>query len=321
MNRSLPAARTGFLLLTLIVLLSSPACPVPARGAEADARVIVPTSEWTPPVIDTEDALANAPWLLVLKVAQEEIGYVEGPGVNASKYGEWCGDRYTAWCAEFLTWCVNEADERWGTGLMDDVFPYYRHPKKGAPWFIQRERFIPMTGRVPVSGERVWMIGAGHYLAAGEYLPYPGDYMWFSYSVSQKATDHVAIVEGVSLEPDGSYLIHVIEGNNPDRVQRAVYDYTWGYIYGYGTPVRRAQKAVCLYTCSNDVLPINRYLYESGYLTSQQVTSDFLSSGVSAVKNYQRDHGLDVTGQVDRETRVCMEKDPRFLKLIGESSR
>ena len=130
-----------------------------ARAAE-----YVPTAEWEPPVIDEEEALRSAPWLLVLKVAQEEIGYVEGPRKDESKYGEWFGDIRTAWCAEFLTWCVNQADERYGTSLMDQVYPYYGHPKDGAPWFIERERFISSTGKLPTTGEKMWLDGADHYL-------------------------------------------------------------------------------------------------------------------------------------------------------------
>lgn len=59
----------------------------------------------------------------------------------------------------------------------------------------------------------MWLIGADAYLENHEYIPSPGDYMWFSYYSPKKRTDHVAIVEGVSQNPDGSLLIHVIEGN------------------------------------------------------------------------------------------------------------
>ena len=224
----------------LVIPLLFSAALSSARAEGNAGRVFVATADWVPPVIDEEEALKNEPWLLVLKTAQEEIGYVEGPREDQSKYGEWFGDKYTAWCAEFLTWCVNTTDERYGTDLMKRVFPYYGHPRDGAPWFLQRERFVTSTSRVPVTGEEMWLIGMDRYLTNKEYIPYPGDYMWFAYYSPKKGTDHVAIVEGVSVEPDGSYLVHVIEGNNPDRVQRNTYELTWKLIYGYGTPVRRA---------------------------------------------------------------------------------
>lgn len=134
----------GFLLLVVFLSALLPVCLAEAMPGET----WVSTEEWVPPVIDEADVLENAPWLLVLKTAQEEIGYVEGPN-NKSKYGKWIGDKYCAWCAEFLTWCVNETDQRCGTSLMNSIFPHYGHPKDGAPWFLERERFISAHSRFP----------------------------------------------------------------------------------------------------------------------------------------------------------------------------
>ena len=70
---------TAILLLLILAICAGTGC----------AEEYVPTADWEPPVIDVEDAKANAPYLLVLKVAQEEIGYIEGPHEDESKYGEW----------------------------------------------------------------------------------------------------------------------------------------------------------------------------------------------------------------------------------------
>ena len=285
------------------------------------AEEYVPTAEWEPPVIDEADALANAPYLLVLKVAQEEIGYVEGPYVDETKYGEWFGDRQTAWCAEFLTWCVHTADERYGTNLMDTVYPYYGISEEGAPWFNQRERFITSTSKSPVSGEKMWMIGSDRYLKNKEYLPHAGDDMWFAYYSPKKGTDHVAIVEGVSVEPDGSYLIHVIEGNNPDRVQRNTYESTWKLIYGYGTPVRRANRNIRKWALSDDCRAIMKFLIRKGFLNEDQYSKCFNDRGYAALKKYQKANGLKASGVVDIETRAFMEKDPEFLEIMAENQR
>lgn len=43
-------------------------------------------------------------WLL--DVARGELGYQEGSR-GYTKYGEWSGDPYAEWCAEFLCWCVD----------------------------------------------------------------------------------------------------------------------------------------------------------------------------------------------------------------------
>ena len=309
--------RCAEVLILLAVLLVG--CLFMGTVAKSEeSRTFVSTEDWQPPEIDEEDALNNEPWMLVLKIAQEEIGYVEGPHEDESKYGEWMGDRLTAWCAEFLTWCVNEADERYGSSLMNTVYPYYAHPKDGAPWFLQRERFVTSTSAVPVSREKMWLAGSDHYLKNKEYIPYPGDYLWVSYYDPKKGTDHVAIVEGVSQEPDGSYLIHVIEGNNPDRVQRNTYAQTWKLIYGYGTPVRRANRAIKVYNRGNDCEPIQVYLAELGYMEEKDINPQFLPAGEKALRKYQKEHGIKNTGKVDLATRTVMEEDPRFLELINQ---
>ena len=102
----------------LMMLLVSLLLCLPVSAEEADYPL---TSEWQPPVI-TEDCIDTEPWLLVLKIAQEEIGYVEGPLSNQSKYGTWFSNRRSAWCAEFLTWCVNEADTRYGTQMLRNLY-------------------------------------------------------------------------------------------------------------------------------------------------------------------------------------------------------
>ena len=312
--------RSARWILSLYVLLQAAFLLFPGLffPASAKERVFVPTSEWVPPVIDEKDALENEPWLLVVKIAQEEIGYVEGPGEDESKYGEWFENKYAAWCSEFVTWCVHEADERYGTDLMNRVFPWCGHPWQGAPWYMQRERFVSSTAKVPVSGEKMWLIGADDYLKNKEYIPYPGDCMWFAYYSPAKGVDHTALVEGVSVEPDGSYLVHVIEGNNPDRVQRNTYRQDWKLIYGYGTPVRRANRIVRIYSRGNDCLPIQQYLHELGYMNKKDITAQFEKACEKAVKHFQRDHGLTVSGMVDLETRSVMEQDARFLELITE---
>ena len=59
-------------------------------------------------------------WLL--EVASEEVGYREGDH-GYSKYGDWAGDPYAQWCAEFLCWCVDQVDQRHGTHLLGRIYP------------------------------------------------------------------------------------------------------------------------------------------------------------------------------------------------------
>lgn len=268
------------------------------------------TSEWQPPVI-TEACLETEPWLMVLMIAQEEIGYVEGPLSNQSKYGTWFSNRRAAWCAEFLTWCVNEADTRYGTNLLRNVYPWYGASKEGAPWFMERGRFVSDTGVVPGGREKQWMIGADRYMEAHEYIPSPGDYLWIFYYSTKQGTDHVAIVEGVSRDENGKLQIHVIEGNNPDRVQRAIYAHDYKLIYGYGTPVRHAYTNISLYDRSDDVQLLEDILVAEGLMKPRKMYKDQMEKKLrDALKKYQRKHGLKVTGTWDLSTRTYMEKNP-----------
>ena len=287
------------LLLLVSLLLATP--------ASAEEQTFVPTSEWEPPVI-TEDCIETEPWLLVLKIAQEEIGYVEGPLSNQTKYGEFYNGGRPAWCAEFLTWCVNEADVRYGTELLYNVYPWYGASKEGAPWFMARGRFVSDTGLVPGGREKQWMIGSNRYMEAHEYIPSPGDYLWLFYYSSKQGTDHVAIVEGVSQDEDGTIQVHVIEGNNPDRVQRNTYALNYKLIYGYGTPIRHAYTDISLYDRGDDVYLLEDILVEAGYIKPRTQYQDQMDKKLrTALRSYQKDHGLTVTGTWDLETRTYME--------------
>lgn len=291
---------------TLIILLLSLLLIVPAFAEEADYPL---TSEWQPPVI-TEDCIETEPWLLVLKIAQEEIGYVEGPLNNQSKYGEWFSQRRSAWCAEFLTWCVNEADTRYGTQLLRNVYPWYGASKEGAPWFMERGRFVSDTGIVPGGREKQWMIGSDRYMQEHEYIPSPGDYLWIFYYSTKQGTDHVAIVEGVSRDEEGKLQIHVIEGNNPDRVQRAVYPHDYKLIYGYGTPIRHAYTNISLYDRGDDVQVLEDILVADGIMKPRSQYKDQMDKKLrDALKKYQRKHGLKITGTWDLATRTYMENN------------
>ena len=54
----------------------------------------------------------------LLEVARGELGYAEGPH-SFTKYGLWSGDANAEWCAEFICWCVDQVDQRYGTNLLD----------------------------------------------------------------------------------------------------------------------------------------------------------------------------------------------------------
>lgn len=290
--------RTLILLMLLCLFVGN---------AAAEERDIVSAAEWTPPDLSGLSA-SSPPELLVLKIAQEEMGYVEGPLPDESKYGEWFANGRVAWCAEFITWCVDQADQRYGTRLMRSVYPFYGGSKDGAPFFIEKGRFISDDGKLPTR-EKQWLIGSGSYLKANEYIPYPGDYIWFFYYSRRQGTDHVALVEGVSRNDQGKIQIHVIEGNNPDRVQRAVYSLEDKGIYGFGTPVKRAHTNLRLYNQNDDVKALQQDMIALGYYQPEEKREGYFTPALKdAVRRFQKDAGITVSGIVDIQTRGAMEQ-------------
>ena len=293
------------LIAALLPIFSAGAemTPVVTGDMIAEDTTLVPDSEWTPP--DLSNVGTDHPELLILKVAQEELGYVEvKDGKNyRSKYGEWMGTPYCEWCAEFLTWCVNQVDERWGTSLLRNMYPYYSSPSEGAPFFIQRHRFVSSNPAILFEPKnKQWWPDTGEYLKNNEYIPRPGDYMWLYIAGFSKTTTHVAIVEGTSLADDGSVTIHVIEGNMPDRVQRATYSINDIRMFGFGTPKKIIETEMRLYNSFDDVAVAKTWLKQLGYYTNSDMTIKFTSALSKAVQKFQRANKIKVNGKLDRNT-------------------
>jgi hypothetical protein len=47
--------------------------------------------------------------LRMIEVASGELGYVEGPKDNETKYGAFTKHNFQPWCGSFLMWCANKA--------------------------------------------------------------------------------------------------------------------------------------------------------------------------------------------------------------------
>ena len=45
----------------------------------------------------------------LIEIAKEEIGYVEGPKDNETKYGAFTKANFQPWCGSFVMWCANKA--------------------------------------------------------------------------------------------------------------------------------------------------------------------------------------------------------------------
>jgi hypothetical protein len=239
---------------------------------------------------------------LLIDIANEELGYTE-KNDGSTKYGAWYGDAKAEWCAEFLCWCVNEVDNRHGTNLLKEKYPLYGATNIGLNWFLQKGRYVSRTGSVNGWGSQ-WYIESQENIGLNEYIPQPGDWAFFSYTPSGDTT-HVAMVEQVVKRDDGIY-IQVFEGNNPDKVQKALYSISDWRILGYGTVFDIADIAMRKGNEGDKVRTLQNKLVALNLLANNNVSGVFDASTENSIKHFQMDNQLSTTGIADKETQLLL---------------
>lgn len=294
----------------LILLCAMLLFPTLAAG-EASLSVI-------PPAYQVPEYVT---WLL--EIAGEEVGYTEGEH-GWSKYGQWAGDPYAQWCAEYLCWCVDQVDQRYGTELLTKVYPLYSGSNTGRDWFIRQGRYVVRWGHLENWGYQ-WLKGQEEYISTGDYIPQPGDWVFFTWTSDQN-TDHVAMVEYCTVDQDGKVQLHVLEGNAPSAVQRNVYDLTYSRILGYGTVHDVAEYTMRSGNTGAKVQTLQDKLVYLGYLEEDKADGRYGSGTVEAVKTFQADHGLTTYGIANQRTQKALElaleeaidNDPVTWSIVDE---
>jgi len=240
-------------------------------------------------------------WLL--EVARAEIGYTE-TGSKYTKYGEWAGDPYAEWCAEFLCWCVDQVDQQHATHLLTRLYPRYSGSNTGLNWFLREGRYIARNGYVTGWGSQ-WLTGEEERLSAGGYVPQPGDWVFYSFDDSGN-TAHVAMVEYCTRDERGEVTVHVIEGNLPDRVQRSAHPLNDWRVLGYGTVHDLADLVLKSGCQGRKVLLLQQKLFALGYLDEQYVTGLYGPSTAQAVRGFQTDTDKAATGIANHHTQLAL---------------
>ena len=294
---------SAFLLLLMLLHLPS---------AVADEEVVPP--QWPVP------GYVNR----LLEVASEEVGYTEEDH-GRTKYGEWAGDPYCQWCAEFQCWCVDQVDKRYGTSLLNQVYPLYSGTNTGRSWFITAGRYVIRKGPVDEWGYE-WLKGRSVFISSGDYIPQPGDWVFFTWT-SDTDTDHVALVEYCTRNTEtGDITIHVIEGNKPDSVARDVYDLNYSRILGYGTVHDVADITMHAGNKGEKVRQLQEKLVYIGLLSPSGMTGVYDSDTTEAVRAFQEQNQLRLSGianistqlQLDEVVAVQRDLDPRTWQVIDE---
>ena len=125
----------------------------------------------------------------LIEVAKAEVGTVEGPKDNETKYGKWSGANFQPWCGSFVNWCGDQAGVK-----------------------------IPKTVYTPA--------GAAAFKKSGRWYdaqicdPEPGDIAYFDFPADGvQGISHVGIV----IKDNNDGTVETIEGNtsgDPKKSQR-----------------------------------------------------------------------------------------------------
>lgn len=121
---------------------------------------------------------------LFLQVAFKEIGTIEGPKDNETKYGAYTKANFLPWCGSFVMWCGNEA----GVKIVNTVSTL-----AGAQAYQKAKAWEDAETATPMPGDIV-------------YFDFPGD-----------GVDRISHV-GIVLKDNGDGTVTCIEGNtSPDK--------------------------------------------------------------------------------------------------------
>lgn len=260
-------------------------------------------------------------WLL--DIAGNEVGYTEGAH-GYSKYGEYWGDAYAQWCAEFLCWSVDQVDKQHGTELLKVVYPLYSGQNTGMKWFIKEGRWVSRNGNLEEWGYQ-WFKGEDEFITAGEYIPQPGDWVFFSWT-SDNNTSHVAMVEYCTKDVKGNVTLHCIEGNNPSSVARVTYSTADKKILGYGTVHDVADWTMRLGNSGRKVTELQEKLIYLGWLPAGSADGHYGAATQEAINRFQTTYGLKVLGIANIETQTKINQlyeekryaDPNVWSVVEE---
>lgn len=276
----------------------------------------------------------------VVRVAQEQLGYVAGAG-NYNKYGEYFGSPKSNWCAYFVAWCMKEA------GVGTNVYNY-------------TSSNVNLGYAVPNESVKSGIWHQWDYTSDGgyAYIPKGGDLLYIDWSTDgwESYPDHIELIVSCS-----NGIIHTVSGNSSCGQGRGVVSHTFSVdnaqIKGicevdytgrssavarpvwkvgprngagnsnsgsgsgsstpdsYPVPIRNI-KAGC---SGNDVKWVQSMLNR---LTNANLSVDGIAGQATkrAIINYQSSRGLQADGIVGYNTRNRIISDYEASKIIAATS-
>jgi hypothetical protein len=127
----------------------------------------------------------------LIEVTKAQVGIVEGPKDNQTKYGAFTGANYVAWCGSFVVWCFNQA------GV----------PLAGGKATIYTPNGVAAFKKASNKKFKAWY-------DAAEADPKPGDVVYFDFPGD--GVDRVSHV-GIVIKNNGDGTVNTIEGNTAGR--------------------------------------------------------------------------------------------------------
>ena len=118
----------------------------------------------------------------IIEIAKKEVGTIEGPKDNETKYGKWTGANFLPWCQSFVSWCA------FTSGLDPKKYPKSASTVAAADFFKKKDRWADARNDEPTPGD--WI-----------YFDFPDD--------GVNRISHV----GICIKNNGNGTIQVIEGN------------------------------------------------------------------------------------------------------------
>jgi hypothetical protein len=248
----------------------------------------------------------------IIEIAKKEIGTIEGPKDNETKYGKWTGANFLPWCQSFVSWAAFSA------GLDPKKYPKSASTVAAADWFKKNNRWADARNDDPTAGD--WI-----------YFDFPDD--------GVNRISHV----GLCIKNNGDGTIQVIEGNTSgtakgdQRNGGMCVEKTRGYVknnkkklinavVGWGRPVYAGEENAPLLSKAGEVskppAPLEKTTtapakkefkpFKVGSkgeavkkiqeLLNLNADGDFGPGTEKAVKAFQKKSSLPVTGIVNQAT-------------------
>jgi hypothetical protein len=252
----------------------------------------------------------------IIEVAKKEVGTIEGPKDNETKYGKWTGANFQPWCQSFVSWSA------FTSGLDAKKYPKSASTIAASDWFKKNNRWADARNDDPTPGD--WI-----------YFDFPDD--------GVNRISHV----GLCVKNNGDGTIQVIEGNTSgtakgdQRNGGMCVEKTRAYVknnkkkllnavVGWGRPVYTGEENASLLSKAGVVTetttptakpvakkatvfkPLKTGAKGAGVKEVQTLLGiksdgDFGPGTTKSVQDFQKKAGLPVTGVVDQTTLKALK--------------